>query len=172
MALDGRKTGSPQNARFFAIVSEEQTGNKGLTPFLRQIYPTLFCPLRCPGENRASMYIKLINKLIPGLLRICLEKAPWAVILRAFTVVREVCLDWNCCWNKTEVTAAECPYITEGEEELYVSQKRRVVEKCLECPRFADDVRRHAGDRHPSGRSTPLHDLRISGSEERNCNPW
>jgi signal transduction histidine kinase len=50
-------------------------------------------------------------------------------------------LDWNCCWNKTEVTAAECPYITEGEEELYVSQKRRVVEKCLECPRFADDIR-------------------------------
>jgi signal transduction histidine kinase len=51
-------------------------------------------------------------------------------------------LDWECCWNKTEVNPEGCPYITEGEEELYVSRKRRVVEKCLECPRFADDIRR------------------------------
>jgi signal transduction histidine kinase len=51
-------------------------------------------------------------------------------------------LDWNCCWNKTEVTVEECPYITEGEEELYISRERRVVEKCLECPGFADDIRR------------------------------
>jgi len=51
-------------------------------------------------------------------------------------------LDEECCWNKTEVSADECPCISAGEDELYVSQKRRVVEKCLECPRFADDIRR------------------------------
>lgn len=51
-------------------------------------------------------------------------------------------MDWECCWNKTEVTPEECPFIAEGEEELYTSQKRRVIEKCLECPRFADDIRR------------------------------
>ena len=51
-------------------------------------------------------------------------------------------MDRECCWNKTEVTAEECPYISDGEEDLYISRKRRVVEKCLECPRFADDIRR------------------------------
>jgi len=51
-------------------------------------------------------------------------------------------LDWECCWNKVEVTPEECPYIAEGEEELYTAQKRRIVEKCLECPRFADDLQR------------------------------
>lgn len=51
-------------------------------------------------------------------------------------------MGWKCCWNKTAVAAEECPYIAEGEEELYTSQKRRVVEKCLECPRFADDIRK------------------------------
>ena len=51
-------------------------------------------------------------------------------------------MDWECCWNKIEVTPEECPYIVEGEEELYTIHKRRVMEKCLECPRFVDDLRR------------------------------
>jgi signal transduction histidine kinase len=50
-------------------------------------------------------------------------------------------LNWECCWNKSEVTSEECPYISEGEDDLYTSQKRRTIEKCLECPRFADDMR-------------------------------
>ncbi|MGD0844447.1 MAG: ATP-binding protein [Geobacteraceae bacterium] len=49
-------------------------------------------------------------------------------------------MDWECCWKKIEVTPEECPYIGEGEEELYTVHKRRVVEKCLECPRFANDL--------------------------------
>lgn len=51
-------------------------------------------------------------------------------------------MDWECCWNKTEVTHDECPFIEEGEEELYASRKRRVLEKCLECPRMASDLKR------------------------------
>lgn len=51
-------------------------------------------------------------------------------------------MDWECCWAKSEITAEECPSIAEGEEELFCSQKRRIVEKCLECPRFAHDLQR------------------------------
>ncbi len=51
-------------------------------------------------------------------------------------------MDWHCCWHKAEVTPEECPYIGEGEEDLYALQRRRVVEKCLECPRFIDDIQR------------------------------
>jgi len=51
-------------------------------------------------------------------------------------------LDWECCWYKNEISPDECPFIGEGEEDLYTSQKRRVLEKCLECPKFADDIRR------------------------------
>lgn len=93
------------------------------------------------GGIPALPLIKLINKNIREFVRICLEKAPRTAILCPFTVCCEVCLDWECCWNKIEITDEECPYITEGEEDLFVSQKRRVVEKCLECPRFADDIR-------------------------------
>jgi signal transduction histidine kinase len=50
-------------------------------------------------------------------------------------------LNWLCCWNKTEVTAEECPYIEDGEEELYTIRRRRVIEKCLECPRITEDLR-------------------------------
>jgi signal transduction histidine kinase len=51
-------------------------------------------------------------------------------------------LEWECCWNKIEVTAKECPFIAEGEEELYTDHKRRVIEKCLECPRISADMKR------------------------------
>jgi signal transduction histidine kinase len=49
-------------------------------------------------------------------------------------------LNWECCWTKEEIAPEECPYIAEGEEELYTLRRRRVVEKCLECPRFAADL--------------------------------
>lgn len=51
-------------------------------------------------------------------------------------------MDWECCWAKRDVTPDDCPNIAEGEEELYTAHKRRVVEKCLECPRFARDLER------------------------------
>jgi signal transduction histidine kinase len=61
----------------------------------------------------------------------------------------EVRLEWECCWNKIEVTPEECPFIVEGEEELYTLHKRRVIEKCLECPRIAADLKRLQEDGAP-----------------------
>jgi signal transduction histidine kinase len=58
-------------------------------------------------------------------------------------------LDWKCCWNKTIVTPEECPYIDEGEEELYSALNRRVIEKCLDCPRLADDLARFESEEIP-----------------------
>jgi signal transduction histidine kinase len=49
-------------------------------------------------------------------------------------------LDWECCWYKTDVTTDDCPYIGEGEEELFHSHRRRILEKCLDCPRFSTDL--------------------------------
>ena len=51
-------------------------------------------------------------------------------------------MEWECCWYKIEVTPEECPFIAEGEEELYTLHNRRVIEKCLECPRMAADLKR------------------------------
>ncbi len=49
-------------------------------------------------------------------------------------------MDWECCWARQEIAPNECPYINEGEEELLTTRKRRVVEKCLECPRLRNDL--------------------------------
>jgi signal transduction histidine kinase len=51
-------------------------------------------------------------------------------------------LDWECCWSADEITPEGCPYIGEGEEDLYTSHRRRIVEKCVECPRFKNDLAR------------------------------
>jgi signal transduction histidine kinase len=55
----------------------------------------------------------------------------------------------ECCWTKKEITPEECPNISDGEEELYTSYKRRVVEKCLECPRFRADLQSLKELNHP-----------------------
>ena len=51
-------------------------------------------------------------------------------------------MEWECCWAKKDILPEECPYIATGEEELYTSKERRVVEKCLECPRFRSDLQK------------------------------
>lgn len=58
-------------------------------------------------------------------------------------------MDRECCWSRIEITAEECPYIGEGEEDLYTSHRRRVVEKCTECPRFKSDLARLKGGGNP-----------------------
>lgn len=54
-------------------------------------------------------------------------------------------MDWECCWSKEEIEPEHCPYVGEGEEDLYSSHRRRVVEKCVDCPRFKNDLARMKG---------------------------
>jgi signal transduction histidine kinase len=58
-------------------------------------------------------------------------------------------LDWECCWSRDDITPETCPYIGEGEEDLYTSHRRRVVEKCVECPRFKNDLARMKSAGYP-----------------------
>lgn len=65
-------------------------------------------------------------------------------------------MDWQCCWTKKEIVPKECPYIAEGEEELYTAHRRRVVEKCLDCPRFRNDLLTFQQSGHPFAEIFPL----------------
>lgn len=65
-------------------------------------------------------------------------------------------MEWECCWIKREIGRDECPQITEGEEELFASRRRRLVEKCLECPRFAKDLARLREDGDPLAELLPI----------------
>jgi signal transduction histidine kinase len=67
----------------------------------------------------------------------------------------EAVLDWKCCWTKEGIEPEDCPYVAEGETELRVSLKKRVVEKCLECFRFRDDLQTFRDERHPLSQILP-----------------
>ena len=56
--------------------------------------------------------------------------------------VMEASLNWECCWTRKEIAPEDCPNIFEGEEELYTSYKRRILEKCLECSSFRNDLQK------------------------------
>jgi len=51
-------------------------------------------------------------------------------------------LDWECCWTNEEIEPGKCPYITEDEKELCTSLKQRLLDKCLECPKFKNDLKK------------------------------
>ncbi|BDV41385.1 histidine kinase [Geotalea uraniireducens] len=51
-------------------------------------------------------------------------------------------MDWECCWGKENIRPDECQQISEGEEVLYTSRGRRILEKCVECPLFRNDLRK------------------------------
>ncbi len=53
-------------------------------------------------------------------------------------------MKWECCWTNEVVGPAGCPHILDDERELRFSLKRRFLEKCLECPRFDDDLKQLA----------------------------
>lgn len=61
----------------------------------------------------------------------------------------EACVEFACCWTKKELAPGDCPNIGEGEEELLSAHRRRIVEKCVECPLFADDLLRFQESGHP-----------------------
>jgi signal transduction histidine kinase len=49
-------------------------------------------------------------------------------------------VEWKCCWTREVISPAECPTITPDEADLLASQAGRLVGKCLECPRFSEDL--------------------------------
>jgi signal transduction histidine kinase len=49
-------------------------------------------------------------------------------------------MGYKCCWFNAERSFQECPNIGEGEEYLYSSPRKRLVEKCLDCQSFQDDI--------------------------------
>jgi len=65
-------------------------------------------------------------------------------------------VEWECCWAINEIAPEECPYIAEGEEELYTAHKRRIVEKCLECPRFRNDLLKFREQGYPLATILPF----------------
>jgi signal transduction histidine kinase len=58
-------------------------------------------------------------------------------------------LEFECCWFNHARFPEECPNISEAEESLYTSPRKRLVEKCLECPGFLRDVAKLAETGHP-----------------------
>lgn len=65
-------------------------------------------------------------------------------------------MDWECCWATPEIEAGKCPNICEGEEPLRFMFKRRVLEKCLECPSFRNDLERFRSEGGPFAELVPL----------------
>lgn len=49
-------------------------------------------------------------------------------------------MEFECCWYNSGRSPLECPNIEEGEELLYSSHRKRLVEKCLDCPSFLRDL--------------------------------
>ncbi|WP_041970922.1 sensor histidine kinase [Geobacter sp. OR-1] len=75
-------------------------------------------------------------------------------------------MNLQCCWRKDTISIEDCPFIEPGEESLLVSYDRRIVEKCLTCPRFASDLNEMDSAGVPSATllkvlSTELLDLRV-----------
>lgn len=58
-------------------------------------------------------------------------------------------MDWECCWGRDNIVMGECPNISEGEEDLLAAPRRRLLEKCVDCSNFRQDVLRFVESGHP-----------------------
>ncbi len=58
-------------------------------------------------------------------------------------------MDWECCWDREVISMGDCPNIREGDEDLLASQRRRILEKCCDCPNFKRDLIRFRDSGHP-----------------------
>ncbi len=68
-------------------------------------------------------------------------------------------MEFECCWFNAGRSPLDCPNIGEGEEYLYTSHRKRLVEKCLDCPGFQRDLMGVAED-------NPLRQIVATLSEE------
>jgi signal transduction histidine kinase len=46
----------------------------------------------------------------------------------------------SCCWQKEYIGRDECSFLRDSEEELLFNRKKRFLRRCLECPRFLEDL--------------------------------
>lgn len=51
-----------------------------------------------------------------------------------------------CCWNQEQIAPEDCPFLRPGDDVLLFDRKQRFVQRCLECPRFLEDVRSLGND--------------------------
>jgi len=58
-------------------------------------------------------------------------------------------VDWECCWDRDVISLEDCPNIQEGDEDLLLSKRRRILEKCCDCPNFKRDLKRFIESGHP-----------------------
>ena len=58
-------------------------------------------------------------------------------------------MDWECCWDRDVIGPGDCPNIREGDEDLLASRRRRILEKCCDCPNFRRDLDRFRDSGHP-----------------------
>lgn len=58
-------------------------------------------------------------------------------------------MNWECCWDRESIAPGECPNIGEGEEILYTSLRRRILEKCVDCQNFRNDLHKFRESGHP-----------------------
>lgn len=58
-------------------------------------------------------------------------------------------MDCECCWDREVVAMGECPNIREGDEDLLLSRRRRILEKCSDCLNFKHDLARFRESSHP-----------------------
>jgi len=49
-------------------------------------------------------------------------------------------MGYRCCWFNPGRDIKECPNIEEGEEYLFTSPRKRLVEKCINCQWFQHDI--------------------------------
>lgn len=57
-------------------------------------------------------------------------------------------MDWECCWDRDVVALGDCPNISAGDEDLLLSRRRRILEKCCDCVNFKRDLNRFRESGH------------------------
>ena len=46
----------------------------------------------------------------------------------------------RCCWNQELHTLGECPQLGDGDEELLLNRKKRLIERCFNCPHLMTEL--------------------------------
>ncbi len=46
----------------------------------------------------------------------------------------------ECCWRKEQISPGDCPFVRADEPALLLDRKRRFLQRCLQCPRFLEEL--------------------------------